>query len=327
VSTRGLPPSQRLPTLQALFEAKVQLNFAAASDQPLEAEMTVQGLPGLRHATMVSNIDVCLERPHPLLADGEDDVCLIVKNGGGLAIQQQTQQATARDGDGVLLVYRRPANLQFRAMDYSAIRVPFASLSPAIRNIEDAAARCIPGESQALRMLQTYVAHLPAAATDPQLAGLVVTHVCDLIALALGATGDGRVQAEQRGLRAARLQAIMADVERETGLTLEAIARRQAVSPRYIQMLFEEAGTTFTAFVLESRLERARAMLNSPRYAGWPITEVALETGFGDISYFNRRFRQRYDMTPTDMRAQAKGPRAADDPSRTPGPGRRRPRW
>lgn len=304
VSTLGLPPTQRLPKLQELFESKVQLNFAAMSDQPMEAEMTVQGLPGLRHATMVSNIDVCLERPKPLLSDGEDDVCLIVNTGSGLSIQQQAQQATARNGDGVLLVYRKPANLQFRAMAYTAIRVPLASLSPAVRNIEEAAGRCIPRETPALQMLKAYVSLLPATPADAQLSGLVTAHVYDLIALALGATGDSRAQAAQRGLRAARLQAIMADVTNDVGLTLDAIARRQAVSPRYIQMLFEDAGTTFSAYVLERRLEQARSLLISPRFAGWSIAQVALETGFGDISYFNRRFKQRYGMTPSDMRAQ-----------------------
>ena len=68
-------------------------------------------------------------------------------------------------------------------------------------------------------------------------------------------------------------------------------------------MLFEEAGTTFSAFALERRLDGARSMLRSSRYATWSITEIALESGFGDLSHFNRRFRRRFGMTPNEMRA------------------------
>ena len=82
------------------------------------------------------------------------------------------------------------------------------------------------------------------------------------------------------------------------------VAARQGVSPRYVQILFEEAGTTFSEFVLERRLEAARNMLASPRYAIWSIAAIAFEAGFGDVSHFNRRFKRRYLMTPSELRSQ-----------------------
>ena len=69
-------------------------------------------------------------------------------------------------------------------------------------------------------------------------------------------------------------------------------------------MLFEEAGTTFSNFALDRRLDAARGMLTSPRYARWSIAAIALEAGFGDLSHFNRRFKRRYLMTPSDMRCR-----------------------
>jgi AraC-like DNA-binding protein len=76
------------------------------------------------------------------------------------------------------------------------------------------------------------------------------------------------------------------------------------MSPRYVQMLFEETGTTFSDFVLERRLDAARRMLASPRYSTWTITAIALEAGLGDLSHFNRRIKRCYRMTPTDMRRE-----------------------
>jgi AraC-like DNA-binding protein len=46
-------------------------------------------------------------------------------------------------------------------------------------------------------------------------------------------------------------------------------------------------------------------MLADPACAGRTVSAIALEAGFGDVSYFNRRFRRRYGMSPSDARAQA----------------------
>lgn len=318
-----LHPAQRLSTFQEVFDQKVQLNFSLRADRPLDAVMTVQGFPGLRRATMQSGIDVRLERGRPRLADGEDDVCLIVNAGQGLSIRQGRRQSVARAGDGVLLVYREAALLDFQGMTYTGLRVPFAALAPFTKDLEATAAGLVRGDAPALRLLQGYIAALPAPTPDPRLNRLVATHIHDLMALVVGATRDGAEQARQRGVRAARLQVIRQDLFLDPDLTLDAIARRQAVSPRYVQMLFEDSGTTFSDFVLELRLRSAHRMLTSPRFVDWSVTAIALEAGFGDLSYFNRRFRQRFGGTPSDIRAEATG--KAVKAARSPGSARRPP--
>jgi AraC-like DNA-binding protein len=306
LSTSDLPPLQRLSRFQELFDRKVQLNFEVREDRPLDAKMTVEGFPGVRLATMLSGVDVRLERRRARLADNEDDVCLIVNTGKGLSIEQRRRQSSARVGDGVLLVYRESAVLDFQAMNYTAIRVPFAALSPFTRNIEASAAGCVQAGTPALRLLQAYLANLPVTAnSDRQLNHLVANHIYDLMAMTIGATRDGAEQARQRGVRAARLHVIQQDLVREPELTIKEVAQRQGVSARYVQMLFEETGTTFTDFVLELRLGAALRMLGSPRFSNWSVTAIALEAGFGDLSYFNRRFKQRFARTPSDVRAEA----------------------
>jgi len=75
------------------------------------------------------------------------------------------------------------------------------------------------------------------------------------------------------------------------------------VKPRYVQRLFESEGTTFTDYVLTQRLAFARRLLSDPFRAGVKISAIALDAGFGDLSYFNRTFRRRYGMTPSELRA------------------------
>jgi AraC-like DNA-binding protein len=43
-------------------------------------------------------------------------------------------------------------------------------------------------------------------------------------------------------------------------------------------------------------------MLRDPRFAARSISSIPYDVGFGDISYFNRAFRQRYKVTPSDTR-------------------------
>jgi AraC-like DNA-binding protein len=45
-------------------------------------------------------------------------------------------------------------------------------------------------------------------------------------------------------------------------------------------------------------------MLADPRRLCDKISAIAYDCGFGDISYFNRMFRQRFGETPSDRRAR-----------------------
>ena len=304
LTTNGVAPSMGLSQLRELFESRVQLRFDADPDQRIDARMTVQGLPGLRYASMVSSMNVSLERPRQMLADREDDVCLILSTGGPISIAQRKQESQANGGDAVLLVYREPAVLRFHAMNYVAVRVPHAALAPLTKNVAAEAGRRIRRDAMALTLLETYLRNLPNSISDPQLSGLVTTHIYDLMALAIGASREGTEIAMQRSLKMVRLQAIKAALVKDRELSIHQLARDQAISPRYVQKLFDEAGTTFTEFVLDLRLEAARAMLLSPRYSRYTIAAISQEAGFGDLSHFNRRFKARYGQTPSDTRAQ-----------------------
>jgi AraC-like DNA-binding protein len=187
------------------------------------------------------------------------------------------------------------------------VSMPRKAFAPLLRDFDACLAHPVRGNSAALNLMLQYI-HLlrdESLTSTPELQELAVTHVYDLVALALGATRDAAETARRRGVSAARLQAIKSSIRErlvDGGLLESAIAARHRITPRYLQMLFEGEGTTFTAFVLDQRLARVRSMLASSRFANRKIVEIALECGFGDISYFNRTFRMRYGMTPSDVR-------------------------
>jgi AraC-like DNA-binding protein len=302
-STQGLPRERRLAALQDFFQEAVRLDISAAPGHAVT--MAMHRGPGLRWARMLSSITARMERPQSKLADGEDTACLMIKSAGSISVSQGRRAGVPRMGDGVFLVYREPAVLEFADATYLSVRVPLTELR--LRGgAEQAAALCIPRETEALSLLASYVAALPGQIADQHLRHLAAAHVYDLIALALDRAGGMGDPPRLGGVRAGRLAAVKEDLARDACQSLDRIAARRGISPRYIQMLFEEAGTTFSQYNLNLRLDHARRMLESPLYRGWTITAVALEAGFGDISHFNRSFRRRFGMTPSDWRGLRK---------------------
>jgi AraC-like DNA-binding protein len=88
----------------------------------------------------------------------------------------------------------------------------------------------------------------------------------------------------------------------DPALSPERIALRLGVSSRYVQDLLHDTGLSFTARVLELRLQRARAMLADPVHGRLRVGEIADACGFNEIPYFNRCFRRRFGASPTEFR-------------------------
>ena len=87
-------------------------------------------------------------------------------------------------------------------------------------------------------------------------------------------------------------------------MSAAAIATLLGVTPRYIHLLLEETGRSFTHHLLERRLKAAAALLRDPRQFDCKITDIATEAGFTELSYFNRAFRRHYGATPSDVRRE-----------------------
>jgi AraC-like DNA-binding protein len=168
-------------------------------------------------------------------------------------------------------------------------------------------ARRVPASDPALRMLARYIGlgQRDLIAADAALQNAFADHVCDLVALALGATRDASELARSRGLPAARLLAMKDDIRKNChrpDLSVHVIAGGYGVSARYVQRLFEESGCTFTQYITEQRLLAAYKALRQDTFSDVPISTIAYDCGFSDISHFNRVFRRQFGCTPTEAR-------------------------
>jgi AraC-like DNA-binding protein len=194
--------------------------------------------------------------------------------------------------------------------EMTVIHIEARAIVPLAGDIRTGILRRIPAGTDTLRLLRPYARMLMDCSTTPALQQLTTRHVCDLIAMMCGASAEGAEVARERGVRAARLRAVKDDIARnlsEGDISVAAIAARHRVSPRYLRKLFESEGATFSEYVLEQRLALAHRLLSDPGHASEKIASVAFAAGFGDVSYFYRAFRRRYDLLPADLRAQARG--------------------
>lgn len=237
-----------------------------------------------------------------------DDLSFAVPN-CPFTVSQLGRSLTCSPGDGVLLSNGDVGGILLSVdCSYTTFCVPQSAIRPLVPDISAVLVRSVPAGSLPLRFLMQYldVVRDTQALSDADTQRAVATHVYDLLALTLGASSDAAEVVKGRGLNAARLRAIKADVVKnlcKRDLSVEAIAAWYGISPRQVQRLFEQDGTTFTAFVLNARLDYARRSLCDPASAASPIGGLAFEAGFNDLSYFNRCFRRHYGCTPSEMRA------------------------
>jgi AraC-like DNA-binding protein len=160
----------------------------------------------------------------------------------------------------------------------------------------------------ALGLLKGYLRSLASFKNplSPELASTIAVHLLDLVAAALGPSTEAADIVTERGVKAARLQAILAEIARrfsEPDFDLDDVSAALGVSRRYVQKLLDGTGKSFTGHLAECRLERAFTMLTDPQHLHLAIIDIALEVGFGDISHFNRTFRRHFGETPSGVRA------------------------
>jgi AraC family transcriptional regulator len=127
-----------------------------------------------------------------------------------------------------------------------------------------------------------------------EIAVSVAGHTLDTIRPARSATLD----AESRVTRAVRLL----DSEPAADTSLARLAEEANLSPYHFLRVFQSVtGVTPHQYVLRTRLRLAAVRLATTLDR---VSKIALESGFGDLSNFNRTFRAEFGASPRAYRRQ-----------------------
>lgn len=300
-------PRQQAPAWQLYGTTIWPFEFEPTSN-PLRYEVKLRSMPGLGIGHSISSVSRVRRTARHIV---NDDLVLRMNLAGSRTLCQRGREAIVGPGEAVLSSGAEISTATTTESRFVSFRVPVKPIKALVPDVEDRVARTIPSGTDGLRLLAAYgdILQDPATTATSELRRIAVTHVHDLVALTLGAVGEASELARTRGGRAARLREIKSGIEQQLGdpdLSIGKLAASHRMPVRYLQRLFEADGATFTDFVLERRLRRARQLLGDPRYTHQPIGYIAFETGFANQSYFNRTFRARFGASPSDVRAQAR---------------------
>lgn len=312
IRSQDFDVSRRVEEFQNVVSTITRVDFTPEDQESFQSETEIGILQNLivgygRHSPSTA------VRTKSHVADTEDNVMFHIPLSGSCSIEQRGGEPTELKSG---LVYADPAEvpgvIRFNGEPTEGfyVSVPRVHLSSATLGLNAMLRGTAPLTPQ-WRLFFNFARslHQEMASLAPVDAAQCASHVQDLALMALGATREAAEIAAGRGVRAARLRAVKADVELHLtapDLTAESIAMRHGISPRYLRSLFEREGTSFGDFVATRRLALAHRMLSDPRNTASSIASVAMSTGFGDLSWFNARFRRVYGMTPKEVRALAR---------------------
>lgn len=279
-------------------------------DRPLRVDFTFTVFGGVTVAQCDGTVNK-VTRSVPYDAEGPDICYLIVNRSPTRLAYQSRHRPEIVLGNGEMTLVSptdvREARFDSDASRYDIVTIPRIQLLEKVGQVGNHLYQPTDPAQPAARLLRRY---LDILGTDDELnsedlSAHIQTTLVDLVSVVLNGKKNGAGSSGERGLRAARVQAILSEIKSGFGnpaFSPELLARKLGLSTRYVQDLLTSTGASFTERVLELRLRQAETMLADPRHDNRKISDIAFACGFSDISYFNHCFRSRFGCSPTQYR-------------------------
>lgn len=246
-------------------------------------------------------------RTRALLNDGCDDLVLISATRGNVRVTQGSKSIELTPGQMCLTEMNIVGTADLtRSGGFTTTRFPRRLLLQVAPSAETQLARPLGQDRVLGSMIERYFGLCTDLAGELDVPGqqAAAHHLADLVGLLLGSNAERQ---HQGGLSTARLDLMKADVLKHldsSKLSIEAVARANALSTRQAQRLFASSGTTFSEFVLDQRLLLARRLLLHEQGRGRKVSDIAYTVGFNDLSYFHRSFRRKFGVAPSEMQME-----------------------
>ncbi|WP_091387600.1 helix-turn-helix domain-containing protein [Microbulbifer marinus] len=252
-------------------------------------------------------------RTYSHIADGDDSLMLVMPTSGNATFSfRDKQPETFAPGQ----VYLAPLEDPFEAGCSDFLNVTSISLPGKIfeRRLADPdsviAKKSTPTDSASLTLLLRYVADLVDAREkiSAQAASVASLHIQDLAALVLQVDAETEHAARNRGLKEARFRAVRHYIYenlKNPELNVDRVAAHLHISPQYVRKMFYDAGMSFCDYLIGLRLDWVYRQLLIPAFPRESVSALAYKVGFNNLAWFNRAFKRRFNLTPSEVRANS----------------------
>lgn len=127
----------------------------------------------------------------------------------------------------------------------------------------------------------------------------------ELVAAVIRSNLEGiNPQVSQRSALFRRIVGYMEEHYCDCTLSPEHIAEANGISTRYLHSLFQNSGTTVGKWIRERRLKATREDLLDPAKINLRVSEISFSRGFNDSAHFSRAFRERFGISPSELRTK-----------------------
>jgi len=119
-------------------------------------------------------------------------------------------------------------------------------------------------------------------------------------------TGNARSRGCRAGQKLVLIRSVMDYIEEHIAetITIEDLCKVIHISPNYLSRIFKELnGVTITRFLTSTRIHLAKQMLADRVLT---VTEISEKTGFCNIHYFGKKFKEETGFSPSEFRSKVK---------------------
>lgn len=316
IATRDLAERDRIPFVRDFYgRAIMGLDMAPLAEADFDIDMSVVQLDALGVA-YGSISPLTATRTSALMADGNSNILMGMCDSDFMMADAYGDTQVIRAGEILLMPLDQKFAWTFPAAGMTtAIHIDRAALISRVPRFEPKGIHRLHTGVPGSDLLFSYARALhQSESVTSEAASLASRQLLDLVAFVIAETDNADEIGAAASVREGRFRAAKRDVGRhfhEPSLSIHDVAARQNVTPRYLQRLFDENGTTFTTYLQNMRLDFAQARLLNAK-SPVRILDVALEAGFTDLSTFNRLFRKRFADTPSSFRRDHREAAPAD---------------
>ncbi len=208
-----------------------------------------------------------------------------------------------------MLIHDRPSQLLMVTYDVARIKEKGAkiqALAPVIAGIKFKQAAWIqPGFMHSDPVMLELVIKIMQTSYQPHIKVTHLDQIHQLLEMCWSGHSDAleaRISIRRERSNRLTLAKLFIDRNIDQPFSVEEVRMQCGMSMAKLRFVFKQAyGCTIRAYIVSSRLERSRALLE---YSDMPIKEIADLAGYSNTNNYATAFGKKYDVTPKVFREQ-----------------------